>query len=126
MTSSARAVAGTARTANPISATSAASRPAGNARACYRSPPRMPRSTPRSLLRERDLRHLARLLVGLEERALDEAEAAGHQVARKRLDHHVEVARGAVVVAARHLDLVLDRAELFLQVQEVLVRLQVG
>ena len=60
----------------------------------------------------------------LEERLLLEAERARQQHIGERLDADVEVAHGAVVVAPRHLDLVLDVRKLVLQIEEILVGLE--
>src|SRR5690606_9317198 len=74
---------------------------------------------------ERNLGNRPARLVRLEEGPLREAEQAGNQVAREGLHEDVEVAGGAVVIAPRHLDLVLDAGERGLQLQEVFARLQV-
>ena len=53
-----------------------------------------------------------------------EAGSARDQHIGKRLDADVEVAHGAVVVAPRHLQLILDLGELGLQLEEILVGLE--
>src|SRR6516225_2513052 len=75
------------------------------------------------LERDRGCRCL-RAVLELEERLLAEAQRAGKEIVGKRLDADVEVARGAVVVAARHLQLILDLGQLLLQAQEILVGLE--
>src|ERR1700722_3787345 len=65
-------------------------------------------------------RRRLRAVVELEEGFCAEAEHPGHEVVRKRLDRDVEVAHRAVVVAPRHLQLVLDAGQLLLQGEEVL------
>ena len=49
---------------------------------------------------------------------------AGDQRTRKRLDRDVEIAHRAVVVAARHLQLIFDVGQLVLQFEKVLVGLE--
>src|SRR3954470_24728917 len=73
---------------------------------------------------ERDLRHGAvGGLFDLKILPLLEFELLGDKVAREGLDHRVEIADRAIVVAARHLDLVFEGAELLLQFEEVGARL---
>ena len=72
--------------------------------------------------------HLRRLALGvvldLEELPLGEAERVGEDHGREGLDRVVEGEHRVVVDLARDGDLVLGVAELVLQVEEVLVRLQ--
>ncbi len=75
--------------------------------------------------RHRGRRRLA-AVVELEERLRLEAEEPRHDAVGERLDADVEIAHSAVVVAARHLQLVLDLGHLLLQVEEILVGLELG
>ena len=60
----------------------------------------------------------------LEEVRQREAEGAGDEVRRERLDDRVVVAHGAVVVAPRHLQVVLHLGEPLLQLEEALAGAQ--
>ena len=62
--------------------------------------------------------------VELEVRLFPEAQRARNQDIGKRLRGDVQIARGPIVVAARHLQLVLDLRELGLQVEKILVGLE--
>src|SRR5581483_12268893 len=66
----------------------------------------------------------SRGLVGFEKMLFMHAGDVCNQNIRESLDRDVEVAHRAVVVAPRHLQLVLDVGELGLQFQEILVGLE--
>src|ERR1700681_534585 len=65
-----------------------------------------------------------RSVLELEERLLPEAEHARHHIVGEGLNADVQVAHGAVVVAARHLQLILDLGQLLLQGEKILVGLE--
>src|SRR5713101_843956 len=76
---------------------------------------------------ERDARDLTVVgAVELEVCPLDEAEEQRDLVGRKAVDRRVEIADDGVVVAARALDRFLELAQRGLQLEEALVRLEVG
>ena len=68
----------------------------------------------------------ARLGLGVEELALREAEQARDEHVRERLDRGVVVEDARVVVLAAERDLVLGRGQLLLELEDVLVRLELG
>src|SRR5713101_3223311 len=74
----------------------------------------------------RDLTVVGAVEVELEVCPLDEAEEQRDLVGRKAVDRRVEIADDGVVVAARALDRFLELAQRGLQLEEALVRLEVG
>ena len=52
--------------------------------------------------------------------------SAGDQIAREGLHQHVLIARGAVVIAPRHLQFVFQVAEVALQLEEIAAGFQIG
>lgn len=58
--------------------------------------------------------------------ARPKAEQAGDQIAGERLRQDVLIAHRSVVIAARHLKLRLELAQLLLQIEEIRARLEVG
>src|SRR6185312_763049 len=82
---------------------------------------------PRSWPRQRDLRRSALGgVVELEEGALRKAAEPGDQIAREGLHQHVLIARGAVVIAPRHLQFIFQAAEVALQLEEIAAGFQIG
>src|SRR5919197_2274518 len=80
--------------------------------------------TTRSAQAEIDRGDRGRLGLRLEELALGEPEGPGEEPVREDLDGVVVVEDAGVVVLAAERDLVLGRGDLFLERQDVLVRLE--
>src|SRR3954447_822973 len=75
---------------------------------------------------ELDLGNLGRALLGLEVFALLEVEHARDEVRWEGLNLRVELLHAVVVELPRVRNAILGRGQLFLQIQEVLIRLEVG
>src|SRR5689334_15124851 len=73
---------------------------------------------------KRDLGHCPIRLRAFEILTLAKAKKPGNQVARKRLHQNVLIAYRPVIVAARHLQLRLQLAQLLLKIEKVRARLE--